>query len=100
MSVFYIPARDSMFCQQTYFAAGVFKGEDLLHFVHFHDSLPADQRLACEEIFAEQSAVLDSILFSLQSAVREISYDLLLNLFLTSPRCIFDRLSEENSVFA
>ena len=26
MSVFYIPARDSMFCQQTYFAAGVFKG--------------------------------------------------------------------------
>ena len=70
MSVFYIPARDSMFCQQTYFAAGVFKGEYLLHFVHFHDSLPADQRLACEEIFAEQSAVLDSILFSLQSAVR------------------------------
>ncbi|MCI6113651.1 MAG: hypothetical protein MR690_08790 [Rikenellaceae bacterium] len=71
MSVFYIPARDSMFCQQTYFAAGVFKGEYLLHFVHFHDSLPADQRLACEEIFAEQSAVLDSILFSLQSAVRD-----------------------------
>ena len=32
--------------------------------------------------------------------VREIFYDLLLNLFLTSPRCIFDRLLEGNSVFA
>ena len=71
MSVFYIPARDSMFCQQTYYDASVFKCEYLLRFVHFHDSLPADQRLACEEIFAEQSAVLDSILFSLQSAVRD-----------------------------
>ena len=71
MSVFYIPARDSMFCQQTYYDASVFKCEYLLRFVHFRDSLPADQRLACEEIFAEQSAVLDSILFSLQSAVRD-----------------------------
>ena len=65
MSTFYIPARDSMFCQQTYFAAGVFKGEYLLRFVHFRDSLPADQRFACEEIFAEQSAVLDSVLVGL-----------------------------------
>ena len=71
MSVFYIPARDSMFCQQTYYDASVFKCEYLLRFVHFRDSLPADQRLACEEICAEQSAVLDSILFSLQSAVRD-----------------------------
>ena len=69
MSTFYIPARDSMFRQQTYYDASVFKCEYLLRFVHFRDSLPADQRLACEEIFAEQSAVLDSILFSLQSAV-------------------------------
>ena len=66
MSVFYIPARDSMFCQQTFAAASVFKGEYLLRYVHFRDSLPADQRLACEEIFAEQSAVLDSILVALQ----------------------------------
>ena len=41
MSTFYIPARDS---------------------------LPADQHLACEEIFAEQSAVLDSIMLSLPGA--------------------------------
>ena len=43
-------------------AASVFKGEYLLRYVHFRDSLPADQRLACEEIFAEQSAVLDSVM--------------------------------------
>ena len=66
MSTFYIPARDSMFCQQTFAAASVFKGEYLLCYVHFRDSLPADQRLACEEIFAEQSSVLDSILVALQ----------------------------------
>ena len=68
MSTFYIPARDSMFCQQTFAAASVFKGEYLLCYVHFRDSLPADQRLACEEIFAEQSAVLDSIMLSLPGA--------------------------------
>ena len=66
MSVFYIPARDSMFCQQTFAAASVFKGEYLLCYVHFRDSLPADQRLACEEIFAEQSAVLDSVMVGLR----------------------------------
>ena len=68
MSSFYIPTRDSMSCQQTFFDASVFKGEYLLRYVHFRDSLPADQHLACEEIFAEQSAVLDSILLSLQGA--------------------------------
>ena len=66
MNTFYIPARDSMFRQQTFAAASVFKGEYLLRYVHFRDSLPADQRLACEEIFAEQSAVLDSVLVGLQ----------------------------------
>lgn len=66
MSTFYIPARDSMFRQQTFAAASVFKGEYLLRYVHFRDSLPADQHLACEEIFAEQSAVLDSVLVGLQ----------------------------------
>ena len=66
MSRFYIPARDSMFRQSTFAAASVFKGDYLLQYVHFHDSLPEDQRLACEEIFAEQSAVLDSVLLSLQ----------------------------------
>ena len=65
MSTFYIPARDSMFRQTTFYAASVFKGEYLLHYVHFQDSLPSNQHLACEEIFAEQSAVLDSILLSL-----------------------------------
>lgn len=68
MSGFYIPARDSMLRQQTFYDASVFKGEYLLRFVHFRDSLPADQHLACEEIFAEQSAVLDSILLSLPGA--------------------------------
>lgn len=66
MASFYIPARDSMSCQQTFIEAGMFKNEYLQHYVHFRDSLPADQRLACEEIFAEQSAVLDSLLLSLQ----------------------------------
>lgn len=66
MSTFYIPARDSMLRQQTFAAASVFKGGYLLRYVHFRDSLPADQRLACEEIFAEQSAVLDSVLVGLQ----------------------------------
>lgn len=65
MSIFYISARDSMSCQRTFYDASVFKGEYLLRYVHFRDSLPEDQRLACEEIFAEQSAVLDSILLSL-----------------------------------
>ena len=68
MSAFYIPARDSMFRQQTFYAVSVFKGEYLLSYVRFRDSLPKDQRLACEEIFAEQSAVLDSILLSLPGA--------------------------------
>ena len=68
MSTFYIPARDSILRQQTIAAASVFKGEYLLRYVHFRDSLPADQRLACEEIFAEQSAVLDSILLSMPGA--------------------------------
>lgn len=68
MSPFYIPARDSMSRQQTFYDASVFKGEYLLRYVHFRDSLPADQHLACEEIFAEQSAVLDSILLSLPGA--------------------------------
>ena len=66
MSSFYIPARDSMSRQTTFAAASVFKGEYLLHYVHFRDSLPADQHLACEEIFAEQSAHLDSVLLSYQ----------------------------------
>lgn len=65
MSSFYIPALDSMSRQQTFYDASLFKGEYLLHYVHFRDSIPADQRLACEEIFAEQSALLDSILLSL-----------------------------------
>lgn len=65
MSAFYIPARDSMFRQQTFAAASVFKGEYLLRYVHFRDSIPEGQRLACEEIFAEQSAVLDSVLVSI-----------------------------------
>ena len=64
MSSFYIPARDSMFRQTSFAAASVFKGEYLLHYVHFRDSLPAEQHLACEEIFAEQSAHLDSVLLS------------------------------------
>ena len=68
MSSFYIPARDSMSHQQTFAAASVFKGEYLLRYVHFRDSLPEDQHLACEEIFAEQSSVLDSILLSLPGA--------------------------------
>ena len=68
MSSFYIPARDSMSRQRTFYDASVFKGEYLLCYVHFRDSLPADQHLACEEIFAEQSAVLDSILLSLPGA--------------------------------
>lgn len=68
MSSFYIPARDSMFRQQTFYDASLFKGEYLLRYVHFRDSIPADQRLACEEIFAEHSAVLDSILLSLPGA--------------------------------
>ncbi|MBE6232386.1 MAG: serine/threonine protein kinase [Bacteroidales bacterium] len=68
MSTFYIPARDSMFRQTTFYAASIFDGEYLMSYVHFRDSLPADQRLACEEIFAEQSAVLDSIMLSLPGA--------------------------------
>lgn len=68
MSSFYISARDSMFRQQTFYDASLFKGEYLLRYVHFRDSIPADQRLACEEIFAEHSAVLDSILLSLPGA--------------------------------
>ena len=47
-------------------AASVFKGEYLQNYVRFRDSLPEGQRLACEEIFAEQSAVLDSVLVGLQ----------------------------------
>ena len=66
MSSFYIPALDSMSRQQTFYDASLFKGEYLLHYVHFRDSIPADQRLACEEIFAEQSALLDSVLVALQ----------------------------------
>ena len=66
MSSFYIPARDSMFRQRTFYDASLFKGEYLLRYVHFRDSIPADQRLACEEIFAEHSAVLDSVLVGLQ----------------------------------
>ena len=68
ISSFYIPTRDSMSCQQTFYDASVFKGEYLLRYVHFRDSLPEDQRLVCEEIFAEQSTVLDSILLSLPGA--------------------------------
>ena len=68
MSSFYIPARDSMSRQQAFYDASVFKGEYLLRYVHFRDSLPEDQHLACEEIFAEQSSVLDSILLSLPGA--------------------------------
>ena len=68
MSAFYTPTRDSMTRQQTFAAASIFKGEYLMSYVHFRDSLPADQRLACEEIFAEQSAVLDSIMLSLPGA--------------------------------
>ena len=68
MSSFYSPARDSMSRQRTFYDASVFKGEYLLRYVHFRDALPADQHLACEEIFAEQSAVLDSILLSLPGA--------------------------------
>ena len=68
ISSFYIPTRDSMSRQQTFYDASVFKGEYLLRYVHFRDSLPEDQRLVCEEIFAEQSAVLDSILLSLPGA--------------------------------
>ena len=68
MSSFYSPARDSMFRQQTFYDASLFKGEYLLRYVHFRDSIPADQRLACEEIFVEHSAVLDSILLSLPGA--------------------------------
>jgi serine/threonine protein kinase len=68
MSSFYIPALDSMSRQQTFYDASLFKGEYLLHYVHFRDSIPADKRPACEEIFAEHSAVLDSILLSLPGA--------------------------------
>lgn len=57
-----------MFRQQTFYDASVYKGEYLLRYVHFRDSLPEDQRLVCEEVFAEQSAVLDSILISLPGA--------------------------------
>lgn len=66
MSSFYIPARDSMSRQTTFAAASVFKGEYLIEYVHFRDSLPAEQHFACEEIFAEQSAHLDSVLLSYQ----------------------------------
>lgn len=66
MASFYIPARDSMSHQQTFVAASVFKGEYLMNYVRFRDSLPQEQRFTCEEIFAEQSAVLDSVLLSLQ----------------------------------
>lgn len=66
MSTFYIPARDSMFRQQTFAAASVFKGEYLLNYVRFRDSLPEGQRLACEEIFAEHSVVLDSVIVGLR----------------------------------
>ena len=68
MSSFYIPVRDSMFRQPTFYDASLFKGEYLLRYVHFRDSIPADQRPACEEIFAEHSAALDSILLSLPGA--------------------------------
>lgn len=66
MSAFYLPARDSIYRQQTFAAASVFKGEYLLRFIRFRDSLPEEQRLACEEIFAEQSAVLDSVMVGLR----------------------------------
>ena len=68
MSSFYIPALDSMSRQQTFYDASLFKGEYLLRYVHFRDSIPADQRPACEEIFAKHSAVLDSVLLSLPGA--------------------------------
>mgnify|MGYP006337238915 CR=1 FL=1 len=66
MAVFYIPTRDSMLRQCTFENAAFFKGEYLLRYVHFHDSLPPEQHWACEEIFAEHSAVLDSLMISLQ----------------------------------
>lgn len=66
MSSFYYPARDSLSRRPSYESAIAFKGEYLMQYIRFHDSIPAPQRLACEEIFAEQSAVLDSLMrFSL-----------------------------------
>ena len=64
--------------QQTFYDASVFKGEYLMRYVHFRDSLPEDQRLTCEEIFAEQSAVLDSTLptGSTGTLVQEFFYDI------------------------
>lgn len=65
MSTFYIPALDSISQIHTFISASAIKGEYLMQYIQFRDSLPVNQRLACEEIFAEQSAVLDSILLTL-----------------------------------
>ena len=68
MSIFFLPVRDSMLVQPDFVSASAIKGGYLLHYIHFRGSLPQEQRLACEEIFAAHTAVLDSILLSLPDA--------------------------------
>lgn len=65
MNRFYIPVLKQMQTQKSQISASAIKGEYLLRYVHYRDSLPQYQRLACEEVFAAQAAVLDSIYLSL-----------------------------------
>ena len=65
MNRFYIPVLKQMQTQKSQISASAIKGEYLLRYIHYRDSLPQHQRLACEEVFAAQAAVLDSIYLSL-----------------------------------
>lgn len=64
MQIFYAPALKRMMDTHSQMEAAAAKGEYLMQYVHFHDSLPQSQRLVCEEIFAAQTSVLDSIYLS------------------------------------
>lgn len=64
MEAFYAPALKKMQDSQSQMESATAKGEYLMQYVHFHDSLPQLQRFVCEEIFAAHTSVLDSIYLS------------------------------------
>lgn len=65
MDVFYLPALEKLPEACDIFQAAEIKGAYLMHYLDYYNTVPVEDRLACEEIFAAQTAVLDSIYLSM-----------------------------------
>ena len=65
MDNFYLPALEKIQKASDIYQAVEIKGAYLMHYQDYHNSVLVKDRLTCEEIFAAQIAVLDSIYLSM-----------------------------------